>query len=66
MVPSVVCVECYLGIANSADPDLSYRIHLNLTLNIFCFLQFADDVYLPTDEPHGTIEATLSRAMSKL
>lgn len=29
--------------------------------------QFADDVYLPTDEPHGTIEATLiSRPMSKL
>ena len=29
-------------------------------------VKFADDVYMPTDEPHGTIEATLSRANSKL
>jgi urate oxidase len=29
-------------------------------------VKFADDVYLPTDEPHGTIEATLSRPKSKL
>ncbi|GJN17068.1 hypothetical protein PR202_gb04107 [Eleusine coracana subsp. coracana] len=29
-------------------------------------VKFADDVYLPTDEPHGTIEATVSRAISKL
>ncbi|XP_078434222.1 uricase / urate oxidase / nodulin 35 [Wolffia australiana] len=29
-------------------------------------VQFADDVYTPTDEPHGTIEATLTRASSKL
>lgn len=29
-------------------------------------VKFADDVYLPTDEPHGTIQATISRAMSKL
>ncbi|XP_010905734.1 uricase-2 isozyme 2 [Elaeis guineensis] len=29
-------------------------------------VKFADDVYMPTDEPHGTIEATLSRTMSKM
>lgn len=29
-------------------------------------VKFADDVFLPTDEPHGTIQATLSRARSKL
>ncbi|KAH9618184.1 hypothetical protein KSS87_019760 [Heliosperma pusillum] len=28
--------------------------------------QFADDVYLPTDEPHGSIEASLSRLHSKM
>ncbi|XP_073032135.1 uricase [Primulina eburnea] len=29
-------------------------------------VQFEDDVYLPTDEPHGTIEASLSRISSKM
>lgn len=29
-------------------------------------VQFNDDVYLPTDEPHGSIEATLSRFWSKM
>lgn len=29
-------------------------------------VKFADDVYLPTDEPHGTIQATLSRLRSKM
>lgn len=29
-------------------------------------VKFADDVYLPMDEPHGTIEATVTRCMSKL
>ncbi|KAG6524851.1 hypothetical protein ZIOFF_014795 [Zingiber officinale] len=29
-------------------------------------VKFADDVYMPIDEPHGTIEATLSRTMSRL
>lgn len=29
-------------------------------------VKFQDDVYLPTDEPHGTIEASLSRVLSKL
>ncbi|XP_010907802.1 uricase [Elaeis guineensis] len=29
-------------------------------------VKFADDVYMPTDEPHGTIEATLSRTLSKI
>jgi urate oxidase len=29
-------------------------------------VKFKDDVYLPTDEPHGSIEATLSRITSKL
>lgn len=30
------------------------------------FVQFADDVYNPTDEPHGTIEATLTRTLSRI
>lgn len=30
------------------------------------FKQFADDVYLPTDEPHGSIQASLSRFWSKM
>ncbi|MTV29007.1 hypothetical protein FTX61_27100, partial [Nitriliruptoraceae bacterium ZYF776] len=29
-------------------------------------VKFEDDVYLPTDEPHGSIEASLSRTQSKL
>ncbi|XP_074304189.1 uricase-2 isozyme 2 [Silene latifolia] len=29
-------------------------------------VKFADDVYLPTDEPHGSIEASLSRLHSKM
>jgi len=29
-------------------------------------MQFDDDVYLPTDEPHGSIEASLSRSRSKM
>ncbi|XP_076898211.1 uricase-2-like [Bidens hawaiensis] len=29
-------------------------------------VKFEDDVYLPTDEPHGSIEASLSRPRSKM
>ncbi|KZV55266.1 uricase-2 isozyme 1-like [Dorcoceras hygrometricum] len=29
-------------------------------------VEFEDDVFLPTDEPHGTIEATLDRISSKM
>ncbi|KAK1299745.1 Uricase [Acorus calamus] len=29
-------------------------------------VKFQDDVYLPTDQPHGTIEATISRPVSKM
>ncbi|KAG9440481.1 hypothetical protein H6P81_020646 [Aristolochia fimbriata] len=29
-------------------------------------VKFDDDVYMPTDEPHGTIQATLTRPLSKL
>ncbi|KAL7107918.1 hypothetical protein ACP275_06G083600 [Erythranthe tilingii] len=29
-------------------------------------VKFEDDVFLPTDEPHGSIEATLSRIQSKI
>ncbi|CAN6439059.1 unnamed protein product [Victoria cruziana] len=32
-----------------------------LPVNLPNMVQFADDVYNPTDEPHGTIEAILSR-----
>lgn len=29
-------------------------------------VKFAGDVFLPTDEPHGTIQATVTRSLSKL
>ncbi|ONK71331.1 uncharacterized protein A4U43_C04F7380 [Asparagus officinalis] len=29
-------------------------------------VKFAHDVFLPTDEPHGTIQATVTRSLSKL
>ncbi|KAE8037976.1 hypothetical protein FH972_010524 [Carpinus fangiana] len=29
-------------------------------------VKFADDVFLPTDEPHGSIQASLSRTWSKM
>lgn len=35
-------------------------------LSLVYFGQFEDDVYLPTDEPHGSIQATLSRLWSKM
>ncbi|TQD79908.1 hypothetical protein C1H46_034540 [Malus baccata] len=35
-------------------------------LSLLKTTKFEDDVYLPTDEPHGSIEATLSRFWSKM
>jgi urate oxidase len=29
-------------------------------------IQFEDDVYIPTDEPHGTISATITRSRARL
>nr|ACF81010.1 unknown [Zea mays] len=47
-------------------PNLHF-LPVNLGSKEAPLVKFADDVYLPTDEPHGTIEATLiSRPMSKL
>ncbi|CAD6235772.1 unnamed protein product [Miscanthus lutarioriparius] len=46
-------------------PNLHF-LPVNLGSKETPLVKFADDVYLPTDEPHGTIEATLSRPMSKL
>ncbi|CAL4946437.1 unnamed protein product [Urochloa decumbens] len=46
-------------------PNLHF-LPVNLGSKENPLVKFADDVYLPTDEPHGTIEATLSRPMSKL
>lgn len=41
-----------------------YVFKMKLTRDVV--LQFADDVYLPTDEPHGSIQASLSRFWSKM
>ncbi|KAG5006303.1 hypothetical protein JHK85_024845 [Glycine max] len=30
-------------------------------IELLMLMQFEDDVYLPTDEPHGSIQASLSR-----
>ncbi|XAR53533.1 Factor independent urate hydroxylase [Bertholletia excelsa] len=56
-------------------PDVS-SIHLkmpnihflpvNLSNKENIIVKFEDDVYLPTDEPHGSIEARLSRVWSKM
>ncbi|OEL30692.1 Uricase-2 isozyme 2 [Dichanthelium oligosanthes] len=46
-------------------PNLHF-LPVNLGSKENPLVKFADDVYLPTDEPHGTIEATMSRPMSKL
>ncbi|KAK7393129.1 hypothetical protein VNO78_21583 [Psophocarpus tetragonolobus] len=56
-------------------PDIAY-VHLKmpnlhfLPVNISNqngpIVKFEDDVYLPTDEPHGSIQASLSRLWSKL
>ncbi|MFS7957484.1 putative factor independent urate hydroxylase [Helianthus anomalus] len=61
---------------NSRFPDIS-SIHLKmpnihfLPVNLSSkvnpvIVKFEDDVYLPTDEPHGSIEASLSRPLSKM
>ncbi|KAK6271206.1 hypothetical protein POUND7_008304 [Theobroma cacao] len=47
-----------------ADASL-ISVLLSLTFGLSTLL-FNDDVYLPTDEPHGSIEATLSRFWSKM
>ncbi|EPS70449.1 uricase, partial [Genlisea aurea] len=57
-------------------PDVSYvtlqmpNLHflpVNLSSKDFpAVVKFEDDVYLPTDEPHGSIEATLRRIQSRL
>ncbi|RXH93051.1 hypothetical protein DVH24_013627 [Malus domestica] len=56
-----------LGFTGSIHLMMRYPslTHENLFLLFRC-LQFEDDVYLPTDEPHGSIEATLSRFWSKM
>ncbi|KAE9592404.1 hypothetical protein Lal_00028387 [Lupinus albus] len=56
-------------------PDISYvqlkmpNIHflpVNISSKEGQIVKFEDDVYLPTDEPHGSIEASLSRFGSKM
>ncbi|XP_052185562.1 uricase-2 isoform X1 [Diospyros lotus] len=46
-------------------PNLHF-LPVNLSSKDNIIVKFDDDVYLPTDEPHGTIEASLSRIGSKM
>ncbi|KAF3434432.1 hypothetical protein FNV43_RR25535 [Rhamnella rubrinervis] len=46
-------------------PNLHF-LPVNLSSKDNTIVKFDDDVYLPTDEPHGSIEASLSRFWSKM
>ncbi|XP_015573188.1 uricase-2 [Ricinus communis] len=46
-------------------PNLHF-LPVNISSKDHNIVKFNDDVYLPTDEPHGSIEATLSRFWSKM
>ncbi|KAJ8756350.1 hypothetical protein K2173_025162 [Erythroxylum novogranatense] len=46
-------------------PNLHF-LPVNILSKENSIVKFEDDVYLPTDEPHGTIEASLSRFWSKM
>jgi urate oxidase len=46
-------------------PNIHF-LPVNLSNKNGQIVKFNDDVFLPTDEPHGSIEASLSRSRSKL
>ncbi|KAL6954525.1 factor independent urate hydroxylase, partial [Sarracenia purpurea var. burkii] len=46
-------------------PNIHF-LPVNLSTKDNLIVKFEDDVYLPTDEPHGSIEASLSRIRSKI
>ncbi|KAF5729393.1 uricase-2 isozyme 1 [Tripterygium wilfordii] len=46
-------------------PNLHF-LPVNLSSKDNVIVKFDDDVYLPTDEPHGSIEATLCRFWAKM
>ncbi|KAF2318180.1 hypothetical protein P3X46_025194 [Hevea brasiliensis] len=46
-------------------PNIHF-LPVNISSKDNAIVKFNDDVYVPTDEPHGTIEATLSRTWSKM
>ncbi|CAK7325189.1 unnamed protein product [Dovyalis caffra] len=46
-------------------PNLHF-LPVNISSKENTIVKFDDDVYLPTDEPHGSIEASLSRFWSKM
>ncbi|KDP21708.1 hypothetical protein JCGZ_03600 [Jatropha curcas] len=46
-------------------PNIHF-LPVNISNKNDTIVKFNDDVYLPTDEPHGSIEATLSRFWSKM
>lgn len=46
-------------------PNIHF-LPINLSTKDNLIVKFEDDVYLPTDEPHGSIEASLSRILSKM
>ncbi|CAM8964793.1 unnamed protein product [Rhodiola kirilowii] len=46
-------------------PNIHF-LPVNLSSKDTQIVKFNDDVYMPTDEPHGSIEASLSRIQSKI
>ncbi|PKU64414.1 Uricase [Dendrobium catenatum] len=66
--PDIASIQLRMPNIHFLPVNLSSKDNPNLVkISKHLPLQFADDVYLPTDEPHGTIEATLSRPpLSKL
>ncbi|XP_061358789.1 uricase-2 isozyme 1 [Gastrolobium bilobum] len=46
-------------------PNIHF-LPVNISSKDSQIVKFDDDVYLPTDEPHGSIEASLSRIWSKM
>ncbi|KAK6933577.1 Uricase [Dillenia turbinata] len=60
-----VLVEAFYGSPKKGVYNASGQSTL-LSDGESCSQQFDNDVYLPTDEPHGSIEASLSRLQSKM
>ncbi|XP_076885925.1 uricase-2-like [Bidens hawaiensis] len=56
----------YISSVHLKMPNIHF-LPVNLSSKVNpVIVKFEDDVYLPTDEPHGSIEANLSRPRSKM
>ncbi|CAM8961963.1 unnamed protein product [Rhodiola kirilowii] len=70
MIGLIERASCFLRFPDVASIKLNMpNIHflpVNLSSKDTQIVKFNDDVYMPTDEPHGSIEASLSRIQSKI